>query len=821
MSKIRVFELAEELQIPAEKLVEALRDLNLNISNPMSMIDTQVAGIIREVIKKQRKKRPAGDKAKAPALETPPPVVVEPPLAPVAKQEPPREQPRLEQPKQNQPRFEPRQQQPHQQQQRPLESRPDFERQNRPDQRPQHGDYRTERRDNQPSRPRTDAPPTAQSPRTGQRLPARPVAPVAVAPAKPAQDTKQAPPKHVPERHRDKRFQDPEEDIVDRKLNSPSRRNRQGRGGNQPMQQALNTSGILTIEGPMTVGEFSKLSGRPVGEIIKKLLELGVMATINQQLDLDTLEVVASVLGLTLEIKTPTPEGVEVEEADDPASLEPRHPVVTVMGHVDHGKTSLLDAIRRTNVTASEAGGITQHIGAYQVDVEDKKIVFLDTPGHEAFTQMRARGAKVTDVAILVVAADDGVMPQTVEALNHAKAAGVPIIVAINKVDKPGANVERIKQQLTEYAIVPEEWGGETIFVEVSALQRYGIDNLLTSILTVAEVMELKANPNRLAQGVVIEAQVDKGKGPVATVLVQRGSLNIGDAVVAGTAYGRVRAMVSDKGKRLKKAGPSTPLELQGLSSAPQAGDEFKVVKDERTARSLAEAAADAKKAEEQRQVQRVNLDDFFKQMQSGQTKELKLIIKGDVQGSVEALKPSVEKLSNQEVEVKVIHTGIGPVNESDVILAKASDAIIIGFNVRSDPNARRAAEQEQVDVRFYRIIYEVLDDLNAALKGMLAPVFKEVVIGQAQVRATFRVTGAGVIAGCMVTEGKITRNAGVRLVRGGVVIYEGKIGSLKRFKDDAKEVAAGYECGIGLESYDDVKEGDVIEAFVKEQVKA
>ncbi len=577
---------------------------------------------------------------------------------------------------------------------------------------------------------------------------------------------------------------------------------------------------MVHIENPVTVGEFAKLSGRSVGDIITKLMHLGFMATINQHLDFDTLGILASEINLKLEIKLPpVSQDVVDEDKDLPESMRRRYPVVTVMGHVDHGKTSLLDCIRRSHVTASEAGGITQHIGAYQVDLGDDKIVFLDTPGHEAFTQMRARGAKVTDIAILVVAADDGVMPQTIEALNHAKAANVPIIVAVNKMDKPSADPGRIKQQLTEYGIVTEEWGGDTIFVGVSALKRQGIDDLLAAVLTVAEVLELKANPDRSARGIVIEAHIDKGKGPIATLLIQKGTLNVGDAVVAGSAYGRVRAMVNDKGKRLKKAGPSTPLELHGLSMAPQAGDEFVVVKDDKVARLMAEKAAEMRRIEMQRPVQKVSLDDFFKQVQAGQMKNLNLIIKGDVQGSVEALKPAVEKLNNREVEVKVIHVGVGPVNESDILLAKASNAIIIGFNVRAEANARKAAEQEQVDVRFYRIIYEVLDDITAALKGMLAPVFKENVIGQAEVRVVFRVTGSGVIAGSMVTEGKITRQAGVRLLRGGIIIYEGKIGSLKRFKDDAREVASGYECGIGLDNYDDVKEGDIIEAFVREQV--
>lgn len=733
MSKIRIFELAEELQVPAETLVEALRDLKLNITNPMSMVDTQVASVIREVIIKQKKRRPVDT---APAVNTAPAVVVPETSS-------------------------------------PLEAVP---------------------------MPPTDVRP---APAPGNKKPA---------------DNKPGT-RQQADRPRDKRRAEPAANIVNRKLASHGRPQRSG-GSSAPSGANLTPTALVSIESAVTVGEFAKLTGRSVGDIITKLMHLGVMATINQQLDFDTLGVLAAELNIKLEIKLPPTVDAATAIDDDPAeSLKHRYPVVTVMGHVDHGKTSLLDCIRRTNVTASEAGGITQHIGAYQVDVGEEKIVFLDTPGHEAFTQMRARGAKVTDIAILVVAADDGVMPQTIEALNHAKAANVPIIVAVNKMDKHNADPDRIKQQLTEYGLVTEEWGGDTIFVGVSALQRRGIDDLLASVLTVAEVLELKANPDRPAKGIVIEAHVDKGKGPIATLLIQKGTLNVGDIVVAGGAYGRVRAMVSDKGKRLKKAPPSTPLELHGLSMAPQAGDEFVVVKDDKLARSMAEKAAELRKLELQRPVRNVTLDDFFKQVQAGQTKSLNLIIKGDVQGSVEALKPAVEKLCNQEVDVKVIHTGVGPVNESDIMLAKASSAIIIGFNVRAEVNARKAAEQEQVDLRFYRIIYEVIDDINAALKGMLAPVFKEVVLGQAEVRVVFRVTGSGVIAGCMVTEGKITRQANARLLRGGVIIHEGRIGSLKRFKDDAKEVATGYECGIGLDNYDDLKESDVIEAFVKELV--
>ena len=758
MSKIRIFELAEELEIPADKLVEALRDLELNISSPMSMVDTTVAGIIREIIssQKKKKKRPAGQKpVKSPADEVQP---LAPDLSTVEE----------------------------------------------------------------PAVPDADfvEPEPVLPPRVVEQ-PAPKPAPVA-ATGKDRKDGKRTGDTSDKGRGaRGKSARDIAQEELNRRKTSSQRS--KGHKGAPVVQNGRPPAGATidhaVVDENMSVGELAKAIGKSPAEIIKKLFDLGVMATINQSLDADTMGIVASEFNMTLEIRSPEPEKKEEEPADPPESLKPRYPVVTVLGHVDHGKTSLLDVIRQANVTASEAGGITQHIGAYQVDIGDEKIVFLDTPGHEAFTAMRARGAEVTDIAILVVAADDGVMPQTVEALSHAKAAGVPIIVAVNKIDKAGANPERVKQQLTEYGLVAEEWGGDTIFVEVSAIQKIGIEDLLTSVLTVAEVLELKANPDRAAQGVVIEAQVDKGRGPVATVLVQRGTLSVGDSIVAGSAYGKIRAMLNDRGKRIRKAGPSTPLEIQGMSSAPMAGDTFKVVKDDKTARALAEAAEVVRKAEEQKSVHKVTLDEFFSHLKTGKTKELRLIIKGDVQGSVEALKPAVEKLSNEEVDVKVIHTGVGPVNESDIMLANASNAIVIGFNVRAEVNARKAAEAESVDVRYYRIIYEVIDNITAALKGMLAPVFKEVVIGQAEVRAVFRVTGSGVIAGSYVTEGKIARQAGVRLVRQGVVIYEGKISSLKRFKDDAREVAQGYECGIGLENFDDIKEGDVIEAFVQEEV--
>jgi translation initiation factor IF-2 len=490
------------------------------------------------------------------------------------------------------------------------------------------------------------------------------------------------------------------------------------------------------------------------------------------------------------------------------------------MGHVDHGKTSLLDAIRKANVTASEAGGITQHIGAYQVTINGKKIVFLDTPGHEAFTEMRARGAKVTDVAVLVVAADDGVMPQTIEAINHAKAANIPIIVAINKIDKPNANPDRVKQQLSEYGLIPEDWGGDTVCVPVSAINKKGINTLLEMILLVAEMCELKANPKTNAVGTIIEAKLDKGRGPVATVIVQKGTLYIGDAIVAGTAYGRVRAMIDDKGKRLKEAGPSVPVEVLGLSDVPNAGDLLYTVKDEKLARQIAEKRKEKQKESELKQAnQKVTLDKLFQKIQKGEVKELNIIIKGDVQGSVEALIRALEKLSYDKVKVKVIHGAVGSVTESDVMLASASNAIIIGFNVRPEPNAKKIAEKEKVDIRTYRVIYNVIDDIELAMKGMLEPSFREAVIGRAEVRATFKVPGVGIVAGCYVLEGQITRNSLIRVIRDGIIVYEGKLDSLKRFKDDVKEVNEGYECGIGLEKFNDIKEGDILEAVITEKV--
>ncbi|EAZ84812.1 translation initiation factor IF-2 [Lysinibacillus fusiformis] len=591
-----------------------------------------------------------------------------------------------------------------------------------------------------------------------------------------------------------------------------------------PLKQKELPEKITFVES-LSVAELAKKLHREPSEIIKKLFMLGVMATINQELDKDAIELICADYGVEVEeeirvditdLETHFEQTEEVNEAE----LSERPPVVTIMGHVDHGKTTLLDSIRNTKVTAGEAGGITQHIGAYQVTEGDKKITFLDTPGHAAFTTMRARGAKITDLTILVVAADDGVMPQTVEAINHAKAAEVPIIVAVNKMDKPSANPDRVMQELTEHGLVPEAWGGETIFVPISALKGEGIDTLLEMILLVAEVGELKANPDRLALGTVIEAQLDKGRGSVATLLVQDGTLKVGDPIVVGHTFGRVRAMVNDKGRRVKEAGPSTPVEITGLNDVPQAGDRFVVFEDEKTARQVGETRAMSAIQAQRSEKQRVTLDNLFEQMSQGEMKELNLIVKADVQGTVEAMAASLMKIDVEGVNVKIIHTGAGAITESDISLAAASNAIVIGFNVRPDVNAKRAAEEEGVDIRLHRIIYKVIEEIEQAMKGMLDPEFEEKIIGQAEVRQTIKVSKVGTIAGSYIIEGKVTRDSGVRVIRDNVVIFEGELDTLKRFKDEVKEVARGYECGITITNFNDIREGDIIEAYIMEEVK-
>lgn len=590
----------------------------------------------------------------------------------------------------------------------------------------------------------------------------------------------------------------------------------------KPKKEKKPEKKTVEIPSEISVGDFAQALGISPTVVVKKLFELGIMASVSQAIDFDTAALVGDDLGY--EIKEQiilTDEDILIDDSEDAAeSLKPRSPVVVVMGHVDHGKTSLLDAIRETNVIAKEAGGITQHIGAYRVRVNNRKITFLDTPGHEAFTAMRMRGAQVTDIAILVVAADDGVMPQTIEAINHAKAAGVTIIVAVNKIDKEGANPDKIKQELTEYDLIPEEWGGDTIFVNISAKFRQNIEELLEMVLLVADMKELKANPDRKAKGTVIEARLDKGRGPVATVLVQNGTLRTGDLIIAGTSVGHVRAMVDDRGNKIKKAGPSVPVEIIGLATVPDGGDTFYVVDDEKRARAVVEKRKEKIKEESIKARSVVSLDDLFSQINAGEVKDLNIIVKADVMGSVEAVKQSLSKLSNEEVRVNCIHGGVGGITESDVMLAAASNAIIVGFNVRPAASAVDSAKRNNVDIRLYRVIYQAIEEIEAAMKGMLAPKFVENVLGHAEVRDTFKVSGVGTIAGCYITDGKVTRNSQVRIVRDSIVVHEGVLSSLKRFKDDAKEVASGYECGIGIENFNDIKLGDVIESYVMEEVK-
>ena len=602
-----------------------------------------------------------------------------------------------------------------------------------------------------------------------------------------------------------------------------------GRRGKKKLQQGENRVKQkifdltdITIPETITVKDLSAELKKTSGEIIKKLLAYGIMATINNEIDFDTAFLIAGEFGVTAHKKeVVTDEDILFDDSEDKEEdLKPRPPVIVVMGHVDHGKTSLLDAVRSTNVIEGEAGGITQAIGAYKVEVNGREITFLDTPGHEAFTAMRARGAQITDIAILVVAANDGVMPQTIEAIDHAKAAGIPIIVAINKIDVEGANPDKVKQELAEYGLVSEEWGGDTIFVPISAKKKINIDNLLEMVLLVADMKELKSNPNKQAKGVVIEAKLDKSKGPVATMLVQRGTLDIGDTILVGSVIGRIRTMTDDKGHKVKKAGPSTPVEITGLTEVPEAGDTFYEVKDEKTAKHLMERRKRQARDKALKASSRVTLDDLFSQIEKGNLKQLNIIVKADVQGSVEAVKQALEKLSNDEVKVKVIHANVGAITESDVTLANVSNAIIIGFNVRPQPIAKDMADKENVEIKTYSVIYNAIEDVEAAMKGMLDPVFKEVVIGNAEVRQTFKISDVGTIAGCYVTNGKVARNAGVRVLRDNVVIHDGKLISLKRMKDDAKEVAKGFECGIQIENFNDIKEGDIIEAYIMEQVK-
>lgn len=782
MSKIRIYELAKELDIPSKKLVEALADLNLNVKNHMSTIDIIVADIIRDVLLpkgKQVQGTPSVSEepteSTKPVLSTPDPVAVE-------------SKPKVSK------------------QRRSKSAQPV----NKKESDTKQMTVRDEATKQPSNASRGDSISSLEQLEVGEEYLESP-------------RTREF--ERVKSKGRSANVKSKESAPSARPKPADSRRRKERSAAEQEQaaKKAEPTKVVIPRE-DIAVSDLAMLLKRPATEVIRQLIGLGIMAAINQAVESDTAALVASELGFAVELAAPpapvydNPFDIPVEP-DASEDLQPRPPVVTVMGHVDHGKTSLLDAIRHTKVTAGEAGGITQHIGAYQVEIMGQLITFLDTPGHEAFTSMRARGARATDIAILVVAADDGVMPQTIEAINHAKAAGVPVIVAVNKIDRPQANPDRVKQQLTEHGLIPEEWGGETICVNVSARERIGIDDLLTSILTLAEMAELKANPNKLARGLVIESKVDKGRGPVASVLVNEGTLKVGDAILAGMSYGRIRAMQNASGRRIKTAGPSAPVEVVGLSEVPEAGEPFMVLQDEKEARNYSELMRSKKRETDLQVVQRVSLDDLFQQIQQGQTQELRIIIKADVQGSIEALSQSLIKLSNQEVEVKIIHAGVGTVNESDILLATASDAIIVGFNVRPDASVRRLAEQQKVDIRLYRIIYDAIEDVEKAIKGLLAPVFKEVVLGQAEVRQVFKVSKVGTIAGSYVTDGKITRQAQARLIRGGIIVHESRIESLKRFKDDAKEVAAGYECGIGLEGFNDIKEGDTVEAFTMEEV--
>ena len=602
-----------------------------------------------------------------------------------------------------------------------------------------------------------------------------------------------------------------------------AKRRQEERDKMQRLQLEIAKKQQLKVEIPdeIAVGELASRMKKTAAEVVKQLFKLGVFASVSDVIDYDTAALVAMELGCKVEkeVIVTVEEKLIDDRADTEEELVPRAPVVVVMGHVDHGKTSLLDYIRHANVASGEAGGITQHIGAYTVEINGSPITFLDTPGHEAFTSMRARGAMVTDIAILVVAADDGIMPQTVESINHAKAANIPIVVAINKMDKVGANPERIKQQLTEYDIVSEEWGGDTIVCPISAKTGMGIENLLENLVVQAEVLELRANPNRAARGTVIEARLDKGRGPIMTVLVQNGTLKLGDIIIAGTCVGRVRTMINDKGQRVTEAGPSTPVEISGLSDVPSAGDVFNAVADERMARELAEERRISMSGGTAAAAKKVSLEDLFSQIQAGEMKTLNLIVKADVQGSAEAVKTSLEKISNEEVRVKVIHSGVGAINESDVMLAATSGAIIVGFNVRPDTAARDSAARSNVDIRMYRVIYDCINEVEAAMKGMLAPKFKESVIGHAEVRETYKVSKVGTVCGCYCTDGKIQRGCQVRVLRDNIVIHEGELASLRRFKDDVKEVASGYECGMQIEKFNDVKIGDIIECFVMEQI--
>ena len=798
LAKKRVYELAKQLNISNKDLIEKLNELGIEVNNHMSTVDEENAELVKELLGGEKNEAPKAEKnEKAEKAEkSKEPVKEEKKTAKTEKTEKAKETVKGNAGFQGKPREEQRRQQ------KETNDRGAQARGGQPK-----NDQRTDgRQKNDQRQDKSDR---------GYKA------------ADGGFDKKN--------KNKKNNWQNEQNDGQNDQNNGKNKKNNKNNGKNnnknnnaakpapapEPVQEEEEIR-FMEIPENITVKELAEKLGKSGAEIVKCLMKKGIMAAINQSVDFDTAVSVGEEYNVIFEIEKEKDifEEAFKQEEEDESLLESRPPVVVVMGHVDHGKTSLLDAIRHSHVTSSEAGGITQHIGAYTVQINGNPITFLDTPGHEAFTAMRMRGAQITDIAVLVVAADDGVMPQTIEAINHAKAAGVEVIVAINKMDKPSANPDRVKQELVEYGLVAEDWGGNTICVPVSAVTKDGIDTLLEMIILTAEMMELKANPNKPARGAIIEAQLDKGRGPVATVLVQEGTLNVGDPIVAGAAHGKIRAMMDDKGRRVKKAGPSKPVEILGLSEVPAAGDSFYVASSEKQARQLAESVvAKSRKDMLKDTPQKVSLDDLFNQIQSGSVKELNIVVKADVQGSVEAVKQSLEKLSNEEVRIRIIHGGVGAITESDVMLASASNAIVIGFNVRPEPSAKTFADEEKVDIRLYRVIYNAIEDITAAMKGMLDPVYEEKVIGHAEVRQLFKASGVGTIAGSYILDGKFTRTAKVRLLRDNIVVYEGELESLKRFKDDVKEVNAGYECGLVFKKFNDLKEGDIAEAYIMVEV--
>ena len=801
MAKKRVYELAKQLNISNKDLIEKLNELGIEVNNHMSTVDEENAELVKELLGGEKNEAPKAEKnekaEKAEKAEkSKEPVKEEKKTAKTEKPEKAKETVKENAGFQGKPREEQRRQQ------KETNDRGAQARGGQPK-----NDQRTDgRQKNDQRQDKSDR---------GYKA------------ADGGFDKKN--------KNKKNNWQNEQNDGQNDQNNGKNKKNNKNSGKNnnknnnaakpapapEPVQEEEEIR-FMEIPENITVKELAEKLGKSGAEIVKCLMKKGIMAAVNQSVDFDTAVSVGEEYNVIFEIEKEKDifEEAFKQEEEDESLLESRPPVVVVMGHVDHGKTSLLDAIRHSHVTSSEAGGITQHIGAYTVQRNGNPITFLDTPGHEAFTAMRMRGAQITDIAVLVVAADDGVMPQTIEAINHAKAAGVEVIVAINKMDKPSANPDRVKQELVEYGLVAEDWGGNTICVPVSAVTKDGIDTLLEMIILTAEMMELKANPNKPARGAIIEAQLDKGRGPVATVLVQEGTLNVGDPIVAGAAHGKIRAMMDDKGRRVKKAGPSKPVEILGLSEVPAAGDSFYVASSEKQARQLAESVvAKSRKDMLKDTPQKVSLDDLFNQIQSGSVKELNIVVKADVQGSVEAVKQSLEKLSNEEVRIRIIHGGVGAITESDVMLASASNAIVIGFNVRPEPSAKTFADEEKVDIRLYRVIYNAIEDITAAMKGMLDPVYEEKVIGHAEVRQLFKASGVGTIAGSYILDGKFTRTAKVRLLRDNIVVYEGELESLKRFKDDVKEVNAGYECGLVFKKFNDLKEGDIAEAYIMVEV--